>query len=177
MALSLGRLRAFSMNDRDWTFNYILNYWASLIRWRSLVKITHPKGKVVATNGCFDILHAGHISMLEAAAAFGDLLVVGLNGDASVRKLKGPKRPINHEQNRKKVLEALRCVSHVHIFDDERATMFLKVARPHVYVKAGDYSLETMDKGEREVLESMGTQILFTSMIPDLSTTKIIQSL
>jgi D-glycero-beta-D-manno-heptose 1-phosphate adenylyltransferase len=176
MALSLGRLRAFFM-DRDASFYIILKYWAPLIRWRSMLKITHPDAKVVATNGCFDILHAGHISMLESAATFGNFLVVGLNGDESVRQLKGPTRPVNNEDDRKKVLSALRCVDFVHVFPEERATRFLMVAKPHVYIKAGDYSLETMDKSEREVLERMGTTILFTGLVPGLSTTNILKSL
>lgn len=141
------------------------------------MKIAHPDARIVATNGCFDILHAGHISMLKFAACCGGFLVVGLNGDESIRRLKGPTRPINNENDRKIVLSELRCVDFVHVFPEERATRFLSVVKPHVYVKAGDYSLETMDKSEREMLEKMGTEIVFTKLVPGLSTTKILKSI
>lgn len=163
------------ISTRDHTYYKILHFWSPLILWRCGL----PKGaKVVATNGCFDILHAGHIKMLEYAKSLGDYLVVGLNADVSIRTLKGPTRPINHQDNRKKVLEALRCVDFVHIFYEERSWMFLSVARPNVFVKSGDYTLENMDQTERKLLEAMKTKIDFSlNMVDGLSTSKTIQAL
>lgn len=155
----------------------ILNNWSDLIRWRSFIKATQPKATIVATNGCFDILHAGHIAMLEEAKALGDYLVVGINSDASVRHLKGNTRPINSQDNRKKVLEALRCVDFVHIFPDVRANVFLNVCSPHIYVKAGDYNLSNLDKTEKEVLEKHNTIVKFSPYIKGLSTTNILKSI
>src|ERR1051325_1042149 len=106
--------------------------------------------KIVATNGCFDLLHVGHVRYLQAARAFGDTLVVGLNGDHSVRELKGAGRPIMAEKDRAEILAALACVDLVAIFPDARATKFLAAARPAVYVKGGDYTEGTLNEDERE---------------------------
>jgi len=165
------------LTDRDTSYYIILKYWSALIRWRADVDFYDPNSIVVATNGCFDIVHAGHIHMLKGARALGDYLVVGLNGDESVRRLKGPSRPINDENNRKIVLDSIRYVDFTHIFNESRASTFLRVARPHIYVKSRDYSLNTMDQGERNVLKELGTKIVSSDMVPGLSTTKIINSL
>jgi len=101
--------------------------------------------KLVATNGCFDLLHVGHVRYLRAARALGDLLVVGLNNDRSVRELKGSGRPIMTEIDRAEILAALECVDLVTIFPEMRATRFLAAARPAIYVKGGDYSSETLN--------------------------------
>lgn len=160
--------------DRDESYYKILRFWSPLINWRCSL----PKDAVVvATNGCFDILHAGHIEMIRRAKEQGDFLVVGLNSDSSIKALKGPNRPINTELNRKLVLEAVRYVDFVHIFHDPRATTFLLAASPHVYVKAGDYSLETMDVDERRVLEKVGASIKFVDMVDGLSTTNTLKAL
>ena len=98
--------------------------------------------KLVATNGCFDLLHAGHVRYLQAARALGDALVVGVNGDDAARQLKGPGRPLNPERDRAEVLAALACVDWVTIFHDTRAVRFLESAAPAVYVKGGDYTIE-----------------------------------
>lgn len=163
--------------DRCASFNIILNNWSSLLRWRTSLKLETSKPFVVATNGCFDILHVGHIEMLEAAATFGTHLVVGLNSDDSVRRLKGRNRPINPQQHRKRVLEALRCVSKVHIFNEPDATRFLIAANPNLYIKAGDYTLDNMNRDERNVLEKMGSMIFFTDFIKGVSTSNIIRKL
>jgi len=113
--------------------------------------------------------------MLREARKLGDVLVVGLNSDASVRQLKGWKRPINNEENRKLVLEAVRYVDFVHIFYNQNAAHFLQVATPHVYVKSKDYSLKNLDVNEKAVLTNLGTQIEFVDMVPQLSTTGILK--
>src|SRR5690349_9458930 len=102
-------------------------------------KLRSAGKKIVATNGCFDLLHVGHVRYLQAARAFGDALVVGVNGDRSVRELKGSGRPIIAEKDRAEILAALACVDWVAIFPGMRATNFLAAARPAVYVKGGDY--------------------------------------
>src|SRR5438128_6475303 len=99
--------------------------------------------KLVATNGCFDLLHVGHVRYLQAARALGDVLAVGLNGDQSVRELKGSGRPITTESDRAEVLAALQCVDLVTIFPQVRATQFIDAIRPAIYVKGADYSSET----------------------------------
>ena len=115
--------------------------------------------RVAATNGCFDILHVGHVRYLAAARKLGDVLVVGLNGDDSVRQLKGEGRPVNREQDRAEVLTALESVDYVTIFPEKRATNFLRAARPAVYAKGGDYTTNTLDPEERAVLDEFGTRI------------------
>lgn len=130
---------------------------------------------LVATNGVFDCLHRGHCLALRQARAFGDALIVGINSDRSVGILK-PGRPIHNEQDRKFVLESLAAVSHVEIFDDVRATAFLKKWKPDVYCKSG-YTIETLDPEERAALEEMGTRIVFLPLVPNLSTTAILEKL
>ena len=115
--------------------------------------------RVVATNGCFDILHVGHVRYLAAARKLGATLVVGLNGDSSVRQLKGEGRPINPEQDRAEVLAALESVDYVTIFPELRATNFLRAAQPSIYAKGGDYTADTLDLSERVVLAKFGTKI------------------
>src|SRR5438874_3891141 len=111
--------------------------------------------KLVATNGCFDLLHLGHVRYLQAARALGDTLAVGLNGDRSVRELKGPGRPINNERDRAEVLAALESVDFVTIFPEVRATRFIEVAAPAIYAKGGDYTSETLNAEERAVLQTI----------------------
>ena len=130
--------------------------------------------RLAVTNGCFDILHAGHVTYLEQAASFADLLLVGINGDQSVRDLKGPTRPLNPESDRALVMAALESVGAVSIFPEMRATNFLRVAQPDVYVKGGDYTLETLDQDERSVVEGAGGRIEIIPFLPGRSTTRII---
>ena len=131
--------------------------------------------RLVATNGCFDLLHVGHVRYLQAARELGDALVVGINGDASVRALKGESRPLNRESDRAEVLAALECVDFVTIFPDVRATDFLKRAQPAVYVKGGDYKPETLDADERSALEQMRTEIRIIPFEAGYSTSGLIE--
>lgn len=133
--------------------------------------------KVVATNGCFDLLHVGHVRYLKAARARGDILVVGLNGDASVRRLKGPGRPINGEKDRAEVLAALESVDLIAIFPEDRATRFIQSVAPDVYVKGGDYKAETLNSEERAVLEKLGTKIDIVPFEKGYSTSSLLEKL
>ena len=133
--------------------------------------------RLVFTNGCFDLLHVGHVRYLQAARARGDALAVGLNADGSVRALKGPGRPLNPAEERAEVLAALACVDFVTIFDEPRATRLLSQVRPHVYVKGGDYRLETLDAEERGVLLDAGARIEFVPMVPGRSTTRLVAAI
>ena len=130
--------------------------------------------KLVVTNGCFDLLHVGHVAYLESARAQGDLLLVGVNGDQAVRQLKGDGRPLNPEQDRAAVVAALGCVDAVCVFPERRATQFLELARPDIYVKGGDYTLETLDPEERKVVEQAGGRIVLLPWVPGKSTTGLI---
>jgi len=139
---------------------------------------TRASGRVwVATNGCFDLLHAGHVAYLESARSLGDALLVGLNGDSSVRELKGPTRPLNAEADRARVLAALECVSAVVVFPEKRAVRFLSEARPDLYVKGGDYTLDTIDQDERRAVESGGGRIVFLPFLPGRSTTGLVSKI
>lgn len=149
--------------------------WDALASWRA--QLRSAKTRLVVTNGCFDILHAGHITYLEAARNLGDALLVGLNSDASVRTLKGPGRPINPQDDRALVLAALEAVSAVCLFDDPRATRFLHLAQPDIYAKGGDYTIETLDQGERQSVESHGGRIVLIPMLPGRSTTGLLTRL
>jgi rfaE bifunctional protein nucleotidyltransferase chain/domain len=115
--------------------------------------------KLVFTNGCFDLLHVGHVRYLQAARALGDALLVAINGDESVRLLKGEGRPLNRAEDRAEVIAALECVDHVVIFPEERATQLLEKVRPAIYVKGGDYTQESLHDEERATLERIGTEI------------------
>jgi D-glycero-beta-D-manno-heptose 1-phosphate adenylyltransferase len=130
--------------------------------------------RVVATNGCFDILHVGHVRYLTAARKLGDVLVVGLNGDDSVRQLKGEGRPVNREQDRAEVLAALESVDYVTIFPENRATDFLRAAAPAVYAKGGDYTADTLDPGERAVLDEFGSRIEIIPFEKGYSTSELL---
>lgn len=131
--------------------------------------------KLVLTNGCFDLLHAGHVRYLRQARSLGDALAVGLNSDRSVRELKGDGRPLNPEQDRAEVLAALGCVDYVVIFGDKRATGLLREVRPHVYAKGGDYTPETLDAGERAALHEAGAGIEILPLVPGRSTTSVLE--
>ena len=133
--------------------------------------------KIVATNGCFDLLHVGHVRYLQAARALGDFLIVGLNGDRSVNELKGAGRPITSQRDRAEILAALACVDLVTIFPDIRATKFLTAIRPAVYVKGGDYSASTLDQEERAVLKEFGTDIRLIPFQEGYSTSVLIEQI
>jgi cyclomaltodextrinase len=131
--------------------------------------------RLVVTNGCFDLLHAGHVTYLEQAATLGDVLLIGCNGDESVRQLKGPSRPLNSEADRAVVLAALESVGAVAVFPEKRADNFLRLAKPDVYVKGGDYTPETLEADERAVVESGGGEVVIIPFVPGKSTTSIIE--
>lgn len=149
--------------------------WNQLPAWRAALRASGKK--LVATNGCFDILHLGHVTYLETARNHGDALLVGINADASVRELKGAGRPVNNEADRAGVLAALESIDGVCIFSDKRATQFLAAAQPDVYVKGGDYTLETLDQDERRAVESAGGRIVLISFVPGKSTTGLIEKI
>ena len=133
--------------------------------------------RIVATNGCFDLLHAAHVRYLQAARALGDLLAVGLNSDSSARELKGTDRPITTETDRAEILGALECVDFVTIFPQIRATQFLSAVRPAVYVKGGDYSPESLDQKERAVLKEIGAAIRLVPFETGYSTSGLIEQI
>lgn len=144
----------------------------ALPEWRE--RIRAEGRKLVVTNGCFDILHRGHVEYLAAARQQGDLLLVGLNSDASVRVLKGPERPLNTEEDRAVVLAALESVSAVCVFSEKSAAAFLAAARPDVYVKGGDYTLDTLNQEERLLVERAGGKIVILPLVPGKSTTALL---
>tara|TARA_X000000368_G_scaffold413031_1_gene400364 strand:- start:1668 stop:3080 length:1413 start_codon:yes stop_codon:yes gene_type:complete len=131
--------------------------------------------KVVFTNGCFDILHAGHVHYLEQAKGLGDELVVGLNSDASVKTLKGTSRPINNLQERAKVLSSLKCVDRIVTFADETPIKLIREIKPDVLVKGGDYKVKDV-VGHKEI-KSWGGEVKIIPLVPGLSTTNIIKKL
>jgi rfaE bifunctional protein nucleotidyltransferase chain/domain len=133
--------------------------------------------KIVATNGCFDVLHVGHVRYLTAARELGDALIVGINGDESVRQLKGDGRPVNNQNDRAEIVAALSCVDLVTIFPDRRATSFLELAAPDVYVKGGDYKQDTLNAEEREVLQKIGAKINIVPFEPGYSTSDLLARL
>lgn len=127
---------------------------------------------VVFTNGCFDILHVGHVKTLSRARAEGDRLIVGVNSDASVSRLKGPNRPINPEIDRAVMLAALECVDAVTIFPEDTPVEVLEVLKPDVHVKGGDYREE--DLPEAATVRRNGGRIVLIDLVPDRSTSAII---
>jgi rfaE bifunctional protein nucleotidyltransferase chain/domain len=130
--------------------------------------------RLVFTNGCFDLLHVGHVRYLQQARALGDALLVAVNGDASVRALKGPSRPINSEADRAEVLAALACVNYVIIFDEERVTELVHAIQPQVYAKGGDYTVESLNAEEVAALRKVGAEIRILPLVAGKSTTSII---
>lgn len=129
--------------------------------------------KIVTTNGCFDILHLGHIRYLQEAKSLGDILIVGVNSDVSVRKLKGLERPINKETDRAEVLAALEAIDYVIIFPEDTPEKLLGVIQPHVHVKGGDYTGKELP--EKKVVEACGGKVHCVSHVPGFSTTEILK--
>lgn len=144
--------------------------WDDLQRWRS-----SQSGRVVFTNGVFDLLHPGHVDVLYGARIKGDLLVVGINSDASVRRLKGPERPVRQEVDRAYVLAALECVDAVAVFEEDTPLELVKVVKPDVIVKGGDYTPDTI-VGAEEV-RAWGGEVVVIPLTPNQSTTSIINKL
>ena len=140
-------------------------------------KLRSAGKKIVATNGCFDLLHLGHVRYLQAARAFGDFLIVGLNGDSSVHELKGAGRPITTQSDRAEILAALECVDLVTIFPEIRATKFFAAVRPAVYVKGGDYTTGTLDQEELAMLKEIGAAIRLIPFETGYSTSVLIKQI
>ena len=130
--------------------------------------------KIVFTNGCFDLMHAGHANYLEFARRQGDVLVVGLNTDASVRRYKGEKRPIVDEKNRARLMAALECVDYVTWFDEDEPKELIAELQPDVLVKAEDWAHYVSG---RDVVEARGGQVVLAPMVEGLSTTKLIEKI
>ncbi len=128
--------------------------------------------KVVFTNGCFDILHAGHVRYLAKARSYGDCLVLGLNTDASVQRIKGPTRPINNQADRAEVAGALKSVDYVVFFDEPTAEELIQEVHPDVYVKGGDYTLETLPEGQ--IVLGYGGSVELVKLVEGRSTTNVI---
>ena len=128
--------------------------------------------KVVFTNGCFDILHAGHVRYLNKARSFGDCLVLGLNTDSSVSRIKGPSRPINSQLDRAEVVGALKSVDYVVFFDEPTAEELVRQVRPDVYVKGGDYTIETLPEGQ--IVLGYGGKVELVHLVEGRSTTSVI---
>jgi len=146
---------------------------SDLDRWREGLR--RAGKKLVVTNGCFDLLHLGHVTYLEQARRQGDALLVGVTSDAGVRALKGAGRPLNSAEDRAAVLAALQSVDAVHVFPELDARAFLKSIQPEVYVKGGDYTLETINQDERRLLEGMGVKIVLLPVVPGKSTSGLLE--
>lgn len=142
---------------------------------RTLLKQNHRR--LVVTNGCFDLLHVGHVRFLQQAAQQGDALWVGINSDASVKRLKGPLRPIYPQNARVALLSALACIDAVFVFEGTDLAEELAIICPDIYVKAGDYTLESLNKNERQALEDCHASIRFLKFIDGWSTTTTIQKI
>ncbi len=139
--------------------------------WRSRGK------RVVWTNGCFDLFHAGHARALAAAKALGDILVVGINSDRSVRELKGEGRPLCNEPDRAAVLSALESVDRILVFDGKRCADEIRALKPAVWTKSGDYSPDSLDPDERAAVLAGGGEIVITPLIPGISTTLLVEKI
>lgn len=140
------------------------------------VKKLHDAGKtVVATNGCFDILHVGHVRYLQKTKTFADYSIVLLNSDKSVKSIKGDSRPINNENDRAEVLMALSCVDFVVMFDEDSPADLLDEIKPDVYTKGADYTMDTLP--ERDIMIKNGTRVEFIDFVQGKSTTNIIEKI
>ena len=142
---------------------------------KEIVKLQKAGKRVVFTNGVFDILHIGHLTYLEEAGNLGDVLVVGVNSDASVKVNKGDKRPINSEKNRAYVLLGTKFVDYAVIFDEKTPEKLLDVLKPDVHVKGGDYKKE--DLPETKIVEGHGGEVKILSFVDNVSTTQIINKI
>ena len=154
------------------------NKLKTLEQMSAIMKRLKREGKcVVWTNGCFDILHVGHIMYLQEARKEGDVMVVGLNSDASVKKNKGPERPVVGERDRAQVLSALECVDYIVIFDEKTPMPLLEALQPDVYAKGGDYTIDTIVQEERRLVEAYGGAIAIIPGREGQSTTYIINKI
>ena len=139
----------------------------------NIVQKDRANGKTfVATNGCFDILHVGHVRYLQKTKSFADYLIVMLNSDSSVKKIKGDNRPINCEQDRAEILNALSCVDYVVLFEEKSPAKLLEAIKPDVYTKGADYSIETLP--EKDIIIKNNIKVEFIDFVKGKSTTTVI---
>ena len=131
--------------------------------------------KIVFTNGCFDILHIGHVKYLRESKKYGDILIVGLNSDSSVKKLKGENRPINNEKDRAELLDELKCVDYVVIFEESSPIELLDIIKPNTYTKGADYTIDTLP--EAKTVIQNGGRVEFIKFVEGKSTTNILKEL
>lgn len=129
--------------------------------------------KIVFTNGCFDLLHVGHVRYLKEARRLGDFLVVGVNSDASVKRLKGPERPLQNENDRAEILSSLSCVDAVVIFEEDTPEKLIHAVRPHILVKGGDWKIDQIVGGS--FVQSYGGQVMSLQFVAGKSTTSLIE--
>ncbi len=142
----------------------------------SIVRAGQKEGKTfVATNGCFDILHVGHVRYLEKTKSLADFSIVMLNSDKSVKLIKGDSRPINNESDRAEILTALKCVDYVVLFEEKSPASLLEKIKPDIYTKGADYTIETLP--EREIVERNGIKVEFIEFVQGKSTTNIIKKI
>ena len=146
-----------------------------LPQWREQLRAAGKR--LVVTNGCFDLLHRGHVTYLESARNLGDALLLGLNADASVRELKGAQRPVNSEADRASVIASLESVSGVCIFPERTAEKFLALAQPDIYAKGGDYTIESLNKNERRLVERFGGKVVILPIVAGKSTTSLLEKI
>ncbi len=165
----------YSRNSKAVNFHEKVVSWDDLPTWRAVMRARGKK--LVVTNGCFDLLHVGHVTYLEQARNHGDALLVGVNGDDAVRQLKGDDRPVNEEHDRAAILAALESVDGVCIFAEKTATRFLAAAQPDIYIKGGDYTLDTLNKEERRTVEQAGGKIFIIPFVPGKSTTALLKKI
>lgn len=149
--------------------------WEDLGQWRQALRASGKK--LVVTNGCFDLLHLGHVSYLEAGRNLGDALLVGVNGDEGVQELKGPGRPVNSEEDRAGVLAALASVDAVCIFKERTAIRLLTMVQPDIYLKGGDYTIDTINQEERRLIEKLGGRVAIMPVVPGKSTTDLLRKI
>jgi D-beta-D-heptose 7-phosphate kinase/D-beta-D-heptose 1-phosphate adenosyltransferase len=140
------------------------------------VRALRSEGKrIVFTNGCYDVLHRGHIQTVEEAAAHGDFLIVAINGDESITALKGPGRPLQTEEDRAAVLAAVGCVGAVIVFSEPDVLGLIEAIKPECYVKGGDYTIDTIHQPERRLAERLGSKVVIVPPVPGCSTTNFLE--
>lgn len=141
-----------------------------------IVRNGQKDGKTfVVTNGCFDILHVGHVRYLQKTKEYADFLIVMLNSDSSVKQIKGPSRPINNQDDRAEILSSLSCVDYVVIFEESSPAMLLEKIKPDVYTKGADYNIETLP--ERDIVLKNNIKVEFIEFVEGKSTTKVIEKI
>ena len=142
----------------------------------NIVRTEQAEGKTfVVTNGCFDILHVGHVRYLQKTKEYADKLIIMLNSDKSVKAIKGEGRPVNNEQDRAEILSSLRCVDYVVLFDEKSPANLLESIRPDVYTKGADYTLETLP--ERDIVVKNNIKVEFIDFVQGKSTTNVINKI